>query len=223
MESSVLLYSITAISERGDKSLSSRENKNFSVPAHAAKTKQQNPESKQNLGNIAFWGILVLIALVLLIAAVGASENRKAWEQSLAAFTPAQQALADGDYEQGLEYFQSMSPSYRVSYSAQLIIGSCYAGLAEATRAAGQEETSQEYLALAAQHLDVARAKNFHLVESQGYVNGYARVMMDLGNDDAARQYFLQSIKLNTYPEFTDYAQEQLELLKTRTDGGEDE
>ena len=174
----------------------------------------------QNFGNMAFGAVLILTALVLLITALGASGNRKDWEQSLAAVSQAQQAVADGDYERALAYYEAMSPGYQASHTPQLIVGSAYVGMADQAKAAGQAEASKEYLQLAALHLNQAREKNFHIVESQGYVNGYARVMVELGEYAAARQYFLQSVKLNTNPEFTTYAQEQLKLIEGMPNGG---
>ena len=165
-------------------------------------------------GKTVFWVMVGLAVAVLLIALVWSAQDRKDWEASLAYYPDIQQAIAEGDYERGLELLNSMSPGYRESSYSQLLIGSCYAGMAEQVKLEEQENDQlQEYLQLAKTHLIQARNKNFHLIDSQGYVNGYARILMDLGEYEAAYQYFLQSIKLDTYPEFTSYAQSQLQMI----------
>ncbi|MDO4539553.1 MAG: hypothetical protein Q4B48_00435 [Syntrophomonadaceae bacterium] len=188
----------------------------------AADIKKQGQESagSEISRRTIYFMMLGFAALVLLVAMIVAADNRKDWTASINHYSLAQVQIGEGDYAKGLETLQGLSESYQASSSAQLLMGTCYAGMAEEAKAAEQTQEAQADMQLAAQHLDRARAANFQLVQSQGYVNGYGKIMLELGRYEVAQQYFLQSVALNTYPELTEFAQENIETIKTLTEGG---
>lgn len=171
-------------------------------------------------GRELFFAVIGLTVLVLLIALIFAAGDRKDWSESLNGYAEAQQLISEGEYGPGLEILQGLSPSYQDSPHVQLLMGTCCAGLAEEAKTSEDTEQALSYMEAAASHLERARAANFQLVQSQGYVNGYGKIMLELGRYEVAQQYFLQSIQLNTYEELTAFAQENLESIKTLAAGG---